>query len=88
MRTKNNGDASSLGVRKEQIYDSFTGQIQMVYRHSSLAENWSLSDRIVSNENDSPQALEWQRGHGKIVIFEIPFFLNFIFTSIVLLRTS
>ncbi|XP_028399098.1 mucosa-associated lymphoid tissue lymphoma translocation protein 1 homolog isoform X3 [Dendronephthya gigantea] len=51
------------GVREEQIYDSFTGHIQMVYRHSSLAENWCLCDEVISNEERSLQALHWQRGH-------------------------
>jgi ABC-type uncharacterized transport system ATPase subunit len=54
-----------IGVRQEQIYDSFTGHIQMVYRHSSLAENWCLCDDIIANEERSLQALHWQQGHGK-----------------------
>ena len=58
-----------LGVRKEQIYDSFTGHIQMVYRHSSLAENWCLCDDVIANKERSSQTIQWQKGHGKPAIF-------------------
>ena len=51
------------GVRNEQIYDSFTGRLQMVYRHSSFVENWCLCDDIITNEKRSLQALHWQKGH-------------------------
>lgn len=54
-----------VGVRNEEIYDSFTGHIQMVYRHSSLAENWCLCDDVIVNEERSLQTLDWQKGHGK-----------------------
>lgn len=48
----------------------------MVYRQSSLAENWCLCDDVIPNEERSLQALHWQRGHGKMMkpmyIFKSP----------------
>ena len=41
----------------------------MVYRHSSLAENWCLCDDVIANKERSSQAIQWQKGHGKPAIF-------------------
>lgn len=56
--------SSRAGVRSEQILDSYTGQIQMVFRYSSLAEHWSLCDEVIPSEARSLQTIHWKKGHG------------------------
>lgn len=51
------------GVRSEQVVDSYTGHIQMVFRHSSLAEHWCLCVEVVSNDARSSLTLHWKKGH-------------------------
>lgn len=54
----------AIGVRNEQVFDSYTGHIQMVFRHSSLAEHWRLCDETIPNDARSLKTLiDWKKGH-------------------------
>lgn len=63
-------------MREEQIFDSYTGHIQMVFRHSSLAEHWCLCDELNKNDPRPSETLRWKEGHGINLIFNTPFLIG------------